>query len=255
MTKYLNQKGLPTKAILLLDNAPSHPPAELLRSEDGNIFVVYMPPNVTPLIQPMDQNVIRITKLYYRSALLASIVSANVENASNILKKLSIKDAVINLSLAWNKVDASTIQKCWKNILSFEEENDPEEDIPLSILKEKYQNDIEAPMNEVIDLVNELTNGVQLSREEIQTWNQDIGSEDIDSEVEDDDQEQCIVTTAEISTTEAIEAFNKVIAWSENNISDINDILALRKCRDKALQKSLEAKKVQKNITDYFHVN
>ena len=56
-----------------------------------------------------------------------------------------------------------------------------------------------------------LTNGVQLSQEEIQTWNQDIGSEDIDSEVEDDDQEQCIVTIAEISTAETIEAFNKVI--------------------------------------------
>ena len=50
-----------------------------------------------------------------------------------------------------------------------------------------------------------LTNGVQFSREEIQTWNQDIGNE-----VEDDDQE-CIATTAEISTTDAIEAFNKVI--------------------------------------------
>ena len=96
--------------------------------------------------------------------MLVSKVLANVENASNILKKLSIKDAVIYLSLAWNKVDASTIQKCWKNILSFEEENYPEEDITLSILKEKYQNDMEAHMNEVIDLATELTNGVQLSR-------------------------------------------------------------------------------------------
>ena len=100
-----------------------------------------------------------------------------------------------------------------------------------------------------------LRNGVQLSQEEIQTWNQDIGSEDIDSEVEDDDQEQCIVTIAEISTTEAIEIFNKVIAWSENTLSDINDILALHKCRDKSLQKSLKAKEVQKNITEYCHVH
>ena len=87
---------------------------------------------------------------------------------------------------------------------------------------------------------------VSLSREEFQMRNQDIGSEDIDSKVEDNNQEQCIITTAEISTTEAFEALNKIITWSENNISDINDILALRKCRDKALQKSLGAKKVQK---------
>ena len=38
-------------------------------------------------------------------------------------------------------------------------------------------------------------------------WNLDIGSEDIDSEVEDDNQEQCIVTTVEISTTETNEYF------------------------------------------------
>ena len=80
-----------------------------------------------------------------------------------------------------------------------------------------------------------LTNSVQLSREEIHTLNQDIGSEDIDSEVENADQGQCIVITAKIRTTEAIELVDKVIAWSQNNISDINDILALRKCRDKAL--------------------
>ena len=41
-----------------------------------------------------------------------------------------------------------------------------------------------------------------------------VYSQAIDSEAEDDDQEQYSVTTPEISTTEAIEAFNKVIAWS-----------------------------------------
>ena len=91
-----------------------------------------------------------------------------------------------------------------------------------------------------------LTNGVQLSREKIQTWNQDIESEDIYDEVGDDDQDQCIVATAKNSTTEAIEAFIKVIAWRENNISDINDILALRKCRCKSYRNPLKQKKYKK---------
>ena len=43
---------------------------------------------------------------------------------------------------------------------------------------------------------------------QIQTWNQNIGSEVIDSEVKDDHQEQFIVTAAKISTTKAIEVFN-----------------------------------------------
>lgn len=155
-------KGLPAKALLLLDNAPSHPPAENLRSDDGQIFAVYMPPNVTPLIQPMDQNVIRITKLYYRSSLLSSIVSSRSENLSKLLKELTIKDAVINLSLAWNRLEVDTIKKCWKNILNFTDDDaDSEEDIPLSILREKYRNETQGQIQEVINLLGEVDNQVR----------------------------------------------------------------------------------------------
>ena len=87
-----------------------------------------------------------------------------------------------------------------------------------------------------------LTNGVQFSREEIQTWNQDFSSEDLYSEVEDDDQKQSIITTAVISTTESIEAFNKVIAWSKNNISNINDVLDFENAGTKHYTNTLKQK-------------
>lgn len=82
---------------MLLDNAPSHPPEVDLVSTDGKFSVMYMPPNVTPLIQPMDQNIIKLTKLYYRNYLLASIV-ANVNiGVGEALKTLTVKDAIVNL--------------------------------------------------------------------------------------------------------------------------------------------------------------
>jgi hypothetical protein len=56
--QHLKSLDLPQKAVLLLDNAPSHPNEDILKSEDGNIFVKYLPPNVTAMIQPMDQGVI-----------------------------------------------------------------------------------------------------------------------------------------------------------------------------------------------------
>lgn len=155
---------MPTKAILLLDNAPSHPPAENLRSDDGCVFAMYMPPNVTPLIQPMDQNAIRITKLYYRSSLLSSIVSSNSQDLSKLLKELTIKDAVVNLALAWNRLEPDTIRKCWVNILNFNRNVDDEEledDIPLSILQEKYRSELQEPTQEVILLLNELDTQVR----------------------------------------------------------------------------------------------
>lgn len=44
----MKQLNLPPKAILLLDNAPGHP--DDLCTEDKQMFVMFLPPNVTPLI-------------------------------------------------------------------------------------------------------------------------------------------------------------------------------------------------------------
>ena len=68
---------------------------------------------------------------------------------------------------------------------------------------------------------------------------------DEDSDIENNDM-------LEISSSEAVDAFNKAIIWSERNIFNTDDLLVLRKCRDKALQKSLATKKIQKQITQYF---
>ncbi|XP_045468009.1 jerky protein homolog-like [Harmonia axyridis] len=99
VTSYLRSENLPVKAVLLLDNAPSHPPAEELKSSNGNIFVIYMPPNITPLIQPMDQNVLRLTKLFYRKSVLSSMITKR-GTVADALKSLTLKDAVIHLHMA-----------------------------------------------------------------------------------------------------------------------------------------------------------
>lgn len=44
---FLKSNNLTPKAVLTLDNAPSHPDASLLQSENKNITVRYLPPNVT----------------------------------------------------------------------------------------------------------------------------------------------------------------------------------------------------------------
>ena len=61
VVEYQRAKGLPVKALLLVDNAPSHPSSQLLQSQDGNIKCLFLPPNTT-LIQSMDQGVLESTK-------------------------------------------------------------------------------------------------------------------------------------------------------------------------------------------------
>ena len=61
----LRKIGLREKALLLLGNAPSHPSSETLVTEDQQIRCVFLPPNTTSFIQPVDQGVLQnITMLY-----------------------------------------------------------------------------------------------------------------------------------------------------------------------------------------------
>lgn len=103
---------MPVKALLLIDNALSHPSELELETEDGNIVAMFFPPNVTPLIQPMDQNAIKITKLYYRNSLLA-MVTAKKSDLVDSMKAVTLRDCVMLLGAAWNKVSKDTMAKCF----------------------------------------------------------------------------------------------------------------------------------------------
>lgn len=48
---FLKSKVLPRKAVLLIDNPPTHPQ----NLKCGDIVVKFVPVNVTNLIQPLDQ--------------------------------------------------------------------------------------------------------------------------------------------------------------------------------------------------------
>lgn len=114
--QHLESLGLPQKAVLLLDNAPSHPNEDILKSEDCNIFVKYLPSNVTALIQPMDQGVLQNLKTIYRRNLLKF-----VEEGSNDLlaywKNLTVLDAIYDIASAWKSLRPSTLKKSWWNFL------------------------------------------------------------------------------------------------------------------------------------------
>ncbi|XP_066139195.1 jerky protein homolog-like [Euwallacea fornicatus] len=154
---FLETQGLPIRALLLLDNAPSHPPAEELNKMDKCVTVMYMPPNVTQLIQPMDQNAIRLTKLFYRKNLLSQVVAKG--DVGETLKAVTLRDAVSNLNLAWDKLKPIVIKKRWHKILrqNFHFEKEEEENIPLSVLKLRIRDeDPEYAQSEIMKILNVL---------------------------------------------------------------------------------------------------
>jgi len=120
--EYLEEKNLPLEALLRMDNAPAHPQGleEDLSAEYGFIQVKFLPPNTTPLIQPMDQHVISNIKKLYIKALFQKCFEVTSEaeltltdfwkNHFNILHCLRIIDK------AWSQVSHRTMQSAWKKL-------------------------------------------------------------------------------------------------------------------------------------------
>lgn len=136
VVQFQKTKGLPIKALLLIHNAPSQPSEDELKS--GQILTKYLPTNVTPLLQPMDQDDIRFTKLHFKYSLPSASKSKNKHNEGNF----TVKDAVFNLLTAWNHLKSEIINNCWRDI--FDEISpcfdDEDADIPLTVLKHQCNN-------------------------------------------------------------------------------------------------------------------
>jgi hypothetical protein len=115
----LTSFGLEPKAVLLLDNCSAHPDPQELVSDDGKIFAKFLPPNVTSLIQPMDQGVLISLKRRYRKKLLHRLIIADEMGTSIIefLKGLNMKTTVDLVAEAWDGIPSVTLQRSWRKIL------------------------------------------------------------------------------------------------------------------------------------------
>ena len=103
-----------TKCILLLDNCNAHPHESELISECGNIYTCCFPPNVTSLIQPMDQGVMMNLKCNYKKSLRMNLMLKNVDPVE-FQRYVSIKDSVYWLHEAWESVKSTTISRAWNS--------------------------------------------------------------------------------------------------------------------------------------------
>ena len=84
--QYLNGQGLQCKAILFLDNCAAHPGQDVLRSNDGLIQCVFLHPNTTSMIQPLDGDILETIKRNYRKLLLERVLASNTgENSPTYL--------------------------------------------------------------------------------------------------------------------------------------------------------------------------
>ncbi|GBL87080.1 Jerky -like [Araneus ventricosus] len=113
------------KAILLMVNAPAHLDVETRKVE--NITYIFMPPNTTAILQPMDQGVIESMERRYRKQLLSKLLfggDGDEEEAARSIvqfwKALTLKDCVCMVNEAWESVPEHSLKRCWRPISKME---------------------------------------------------------------------------------------------------------------------------------------
>lgn len=262
VTRFLRNRKLPIKAVLLVDNAPSHPSEHELRK--GDIIVKFLPPNVTSVLQPMDQGVLENIKRNYRRQLLEHLLELT-ENADlmSCLKKITIRDVIYFLSEAWNSVQESTIKKSWSKILSFDCTSDDSEsdNLPLSELLNRDKAINNECEKKLMVLIQQLEGCENVTRENIQEW---LMSDDADQEysveelidaqqvVEEEEETECNSLEDLVSHQEGFAALEKALTYVEQQPEATSaDLLLLKHWRDVAARKRQTGLK-QTKIKDFF---
>ena len=92
VTQHLQAKGLPCKAVLLLDIYAACPDEDLLCSHDGQIKAVFLPLNTTAIIQPLDGGtctcILETSKCNYHKFLLQHILTESEGESSPSLLEM-----------------------------------------------------------------------------------------------------------------------------------------------------------------------
>lgn len=267
---------MPCKAILIVDNAPTHPEGIKIDGESG-IQCLFLPPHVTSLIQPMDQGVIECFKRRYRRKLISEILNRmDLENKGLIfaLKSINIKDVIYMVATSYEEVPSSTIVKSWrkawpeveKTIDDHAEDNpmltegphdqlEPDDNVTLLNELQRIPDMPEIQENDVGDWLatcdDELENEFLTDEEIVQNLlkereDGEARNEEEEEEDEEDDEGE------KISHVEARNALQLAALYIEQQqTSTAVDVMFIKKWRDYAFKMAIKGKK-QKKITDFF---
>lgn len=75
--------------------------------QSSGIRTVFFPPNVTDLIQPMDQGIVESINRRYRHVILTSLLDECENNSSEAIldrKSFNLRNNVFNIAGAWDNV-------------------------------------------------------------------------------------------------------------------------------------------------------
>ena len=262
--------------ILILDNCKAHP-QEI--SGLKSVRLSFLPPNTTSVTQPMDQGVIRTMKAYYRTHLVRRIIKEIDEGSSSTGPKgVSVLDAMVMVTIAWQQVKDTTVQACFRKAgISTDAQHavESEADNPFAHIQEDPVAEVRSSLPPTTQLQEELsllrakdsslvpedltaekwvtcdddvaTSGMATDEEIIRTFlkKDNVLSESDDCEDDTEDETPHPVTVTEVREALGLLHRYALFATNENIGLQATKLTSL-------VESSITDSLVQKKVTDYF---
>ena len=140
---FQQQGGTTGKVLLLVDNCIARKLKSTEFQEDRQFEILFLPPNTTSTIQPMNQGVILKAKRVYHCRMLRRVVSypGSIQEFS---QTYNLKDCIDLLDEAWREVSVSDIRNSWNNIMKTAHEGTPAGEEPTDPLEPQLEEVIAA---------------------------------------------------------------------------------------------------------------
>ncbi|XP_046382271.1 tigger transposable element-derived protein 1-like [Ischnura elegans] len=226
--EYCHKKRIPLKILLILDNAPGYP-AHL---DDLNEFikVIFLPPNTTSLLQPMEQGVIALFKAYYLRKTFADAIATRDGDGGMTLgefwKGYNVYHAIKNIASSWEEVTSKNMNGVWKNLcpslVHFEGFMSNEVDEVIDrVVDLAHALDLEVEAEDVEELLDSHEGWTNEDLIELSAYRADVGDDDDDSGSENEVCGQPKCFTAQ-GLSEVFEHINSAVEKLEKMDSNID---------------------------------
>ena len=243
----LRKENNKRKILLLLDNASCHKVNQCLLT---NIEVLFLPPNCTSKIQPLDAGIIYSFKRKYKLKFIKWLYEMTIKDDTKCL--ISLIQAIRYVIQAWNEVDSAVIGNCWRHTklidTSMYIESTTEEVIDVAY-EENIYSSIITKLN--VDTSMSLQEFVWVEEHGQETDIHDIETETTESadtyEEKDDDINE---TAIPINIREALQGIHVLQSYMEQsstcfrkeikNLSDIERIIVREQYKSKRQTSLLE---------------
>ena len=259
----LRDLGQEPKALLVLDNCPAHPDASQLVSPDNLVTATYLPPNVTSLVQPMDQGVLEMLKRKYRKSLVRDLLlSEEEEDVTAYLKKVNMLTIAEKSAAAWDEIPATTPRRSWAKLLPIPEADAEDCDAqqvndPTSIATDLSSLGYNVTADDIIQCDLEDDGGYERMDDDaivdlVQQPSSGRAEESNDDDDEEEEAEEEVVVRCPVSNGQAMEAFNLCLTWLRHQReSSPHNLATLTMLRDLAASKRVAGLR-QSRISNFF---